>query len=90
MNRMKRDEESCESGPPGFSRRLSGTEKRGDSAKAIDSFRFLKVFANRSGAGRNTGLDATTDVYAFLGEVGNRQEDEQDGGQGIFLDFRIP
>ena len=32
---MKRDEESCESGQQGFSRRSGGMEKRGDSARAL-------------------------------------------------------
>jgi hypothetical protein len=35
MNRMKRDEESCESGQQGFSRRSGGMERRGDSARAL-------------------------------------------------------
>jgi len=35
MNRMKRDEESCESGPRGFSRRAGGMERRENSARAL-------------------------------------------------------
>jgi len=37
---MNRDEESCESGQQGFSRRPGGTEKRGESARALTRFAF--------------------------------------------------
>ena len=50
MNRMKRDEESCESGPPGFSRRSGGTEKRGESRRALT--RFALSGFSRTGQGQ--------------------------------------
>ena len=50
MNRMKRDEESCESGPPGFSRRSRGMEKRGDSARALTRSAFSGF--SRTGQGQ--------------------------------------
>jgi hypothetical protein len=79
MNRMKRDDESCESGPPGFSRRAGGMEKRGDSARALTRSAFSGF--SRTGQGQEEIQGVAADVYAFFRRAGNRQEDEQDGGQ---------
>ena len=56
MNRMKRDEESCESGPRGFSQRSGGMEKRGESPTALTRFAFSGFLRTGQGQEEIQGL----------------------------------
>ena len=56
MNRIKRDEESCESGPPGFSRRSGGMERRGEFARALTRSAFSGFSRTGQGQGEIHGL----------------------------------
>lgn len=84
MNRMKPDEESCESGPPGFSQPSGGMERRGDSARALTRSAFSGFSRTGQGQEEIQGMARRRMCVLFLRRAGNRQKDERDGGQRIF------
>jgi len=67
MNRMKRDEESCESGQQGFSRRSGGMEKHGDSARALTRSAFSGFLRTGQGQEEIQGL-LRRRTFTLLGE----------------------
>jgi len=84
MNRMKRDEESCESGPPGFSRRSDGMERRKDSARALTRSVFSRFSRTGQGQEETQGLARRWTCMLFGDEPETGKKMKQDGGQRIF------
>jgi hypothetical protein len=83
MNRMKPDEESCESGPPGFSRRSGGVERRGDSARALTRSAFSGFLRTGQGQEEMQGLARRRTCMLFGEEPETGKKMNRMAGKGL-------
>jgi len=79
---MKRDEESCESGPPGFSRQSGGMERRGDSARALTRCAFSEFSRTGQGQEEIQGLTRRRTCMLFWEEPETGKKMNRMAGKG--------